>query len=69
MKVKAVKTFVAGRYGRRVKGAVFELPEDVNWLQTGYVVPVKDSGAENATIEAPEAAVVKTKPRTKRTKG
>lgn len=59
MRVKAVKSFGGvtseGRY-HISEGEEFELPEGVDWLRAGLVVPVK-AAVETAAIEPPEKAV------------
>ena len=62
MLVKAVKSFGGSKYGHKAEGAVFELPADVDWLQAGLVVPVKQE-IETASVEAPENTA---KPKAKR---
>ena len=56
MLVKAVKSFGGSQHGHRAEGSVFELPDGVDWLQAGLVVPVGEE-VETATLEAPEKAV------------
>lgn len=64
MKVRAVKSFGGSQYGHRAAGSVFDLPDGVDWLEAGLVVPVEPE-IETAAMEAPEKAV-KPKPKKKR---
>lgn len=61
MLVRALKSFGSTTYGHYSDGAVFELPEGVDWIKAGLVVPVQEA----AVIEQPEKAV---KPRVTRRK-
>lgn len=59
MQVKAVNSFVDGKFGRHNKGDVFELPAEADWLNAGLVVPFVEDGIEMAAIEPPQRAVIK----------
>lgn len=58
MRVRVVKSFVDGKYGRKSRGAEFEMPDAVDWLKAGLVEPVEPE-IEVATKKAPRKAVVK----------
>ena len=66
MRVQAVKSFVdkVGDTKYRVEqGQEFELPEGVNWLDVGFVIPARDIELKTATIEPKEKAVTRSKPK------
>ena len=64
MRVKAVKSFVdkVGDTKYRVEqDQEFELPEGVNWLDVGFVVPARDIELKTATIAPKEKAVTRSR--------
>lgn len=66
MKVRAVKSF-AGRGVSHGAGDIFELPENVDWLQAGLVEPVEEA-KKTATAEPDgETAAPKKTTRRRRT--
>lgn len=62
MKVKVIRSFGSTQYGHYSEGQVIDLPDGVDWLKAGLVVPFKEP-LETATAEPPEKA---TKPRVTR---
>lgn len=67
MLVKAVRSFGGSKYGHKAEGSVFELPDGVDWLQAGLVIPFVEE-PEEATIEAPERAVTRKRVTRRKTK-
>lgn len=69
MRVKAIKSFVDGRYGRHDDGDIFDLPKGADWVAAGLVEPVEET-IETAAIKPPRRATKKTntprKPRAKK---
>lgn len=63
MKVKCVRSFVDGMHGSKGQGDVFEMPEGVDWLKAGFVVPVEDEDKPPKKITKRKTAA---KPRTTR---
>ena len=62
MKVKAVKSFsydFDGEIGHIPEGKEFDLPEGVDWLHAGLVVPVREEKIETATRKPQEKAVTR----------
>lgn len=61
MKVKAVKSFGGSRHGHFPQGHVFELPDGVDWLEAGLVVPVieKPETADSKVVKRSERRVKK----------
>lgn len=64
MQVKALKSFGAvinNNFLSVAEGDVVELPEGADWVRAGLVEPIADPvGAENASIDPTEKAVVAT---------
>lgn len=58
MKVRAVKSF-SGPHGSIQAGAVFDLPEGVDWLRAGFVVAVE--GEKPRVTPKAETSAVKRK--------
>jgi hypothetical protein len=58
MKVRALKSFVDGKFGRHSKGDEFELPEGCDWLNAGFVEPVGKE-IESAVKPPAQKAVIK----------
>jgi len=56
MKVKALNSFSDSVYGTRAAGAVFDLPDGVDWLRAGLVEVVVEPEVEAAPVIEPEAA-------------
>ena len=68
MKVKVIRSFVDGKYGSKGMNDIIDLPDGVDWLKAGFVIPIEDE-TETAAIKPPRAAVKKTaKPRKPRAK-
>ena len=65
MKVKCVRSFVGhapnGRFYSPGMGDEFELPDGVDWLQAGFVVPVKETKQETATQPKPRRRTSRTR--------
>lgn len=74
MKVRVIKGFTAILAGDRrhyAPGAEVDLdslPEAVDWLRAGLVMPLREAEPETATRKAPEKAVTR-KSKAKRKKG
>jgi glycosyltransferase involved in cell wall biosynthesis len=54
MKVKAIVSFTSGSGILVQQGDVFELPEGVDWLKAGFVVPYVDLQMERTILPDPE---------------
>ncbi len=55
MKVKALNSFSDSVYGTRAAGAVFDLPDGVDWLRAGLVEVVVEPEVEAAPeVQAPK---------------
>jgi hypothetical protein len=64
IRVQAVKSFVSiiGDKKYRVEqDQKLELPEGADWLEVGFVVPVREEQVETATVKPAEKAVTRTK--------
>ena len=59
MRVRALKSFVDGKYGRHSKGDKFEIPSGADWVKAGLVEIVEGDDIETASMQPPEKAVVK----------
>ena len=59
MRVLCVVSF-SSRDFTASEGDEFELPEGVDWLQAGFVVPLKEQKIETATAKPKERAAIRT---------
>ena len=59
MLVRAVKSFVDGKYGRHDEGDVFDIPNGADWVLAGLVEAIEGDAIETAAIAPPEKAVIK----------
>ena len=61
MKGRVIRSFSDNKHGSFSDGDVVDIPEGVDWVTAGFVLPIANSDTiENAAIYPPERAVKKT---------
>ena len=61
MKGTVIRSFSDNKHGSFSEGDIVDIPEGVDWVRVGFVVPITQSETiENAALYPPERAVKKT---------